>query len=154
MVGHDDHLGREVPLFHIRPFPLVGWKELEHYSWSPLFIFKLKKWNAKIQTIDFLLSRIPSSDFTFFDWSSRLDSWIIFLSNPCSFLDALASLDSKLSVSQSVIDVFQLAHLRVCQSYFFIFSPDVVVAVRIEEEPRHVLFRIFALEERGGGRLE
>ena len=24
MVGHDDHLGREVPLFHIRPFPLVG----------------------------------------------------------------------------------------------------------------------------------
>ena len=37
--------------------------------------------------------------------------------------------------------------------FFFIFSPDVVVAVRIEEEPRHVLFRIFALEERGG-RLE
>ena len=66
------------------------------------------------------------------------------------FLDALASLDSKLSVSQSVIDVFQLAHLRVCQSYFFIFSPDVVVAVRIEEEPRHVLFRIFALEGGGG----
>ena len=35
--------------------------------------------------------------------------------------------------------------------FFFIFSPDVVVPVRIEEEPRHVLFRIFALEERGGG---
>ena len=34
------------------------------------------------------------------------------------FLDALASLDSKLSVSQSVIDVFRLAHLRVFQSYF------------------------------------
>ena len=34
---------------------------------------------------------------------------------------------------------------------FFIFSPDVVVAVRIEEEPRHVLFRIFALE--GGGEV-
>ena len=34
-----------------------------------------------------------------------------------SFLDALASLDSKLSVSQSVIDVFRLAHLRVFQSY-------------------------------------
>ena len=34
---------------------------------------------------------------------------------------------------------------------FFIFSPDVVVAVRIEEEPRHVLFRIFALEVGGGG---
>ena len=28
------------------------------------------------------------------------------------FLDALASLDSKLSVSQSVIDVFRLAHLK------------------------------------------
>ena len=35
-----------------------------------------------------------------------------------NFLDALASLDSKLSVSQSVIDVFRLAHLRVFQSYF------------------------------------
>ena len=35
-----------------------------------------------------------------------------------AFLDALASLDSKLSVSQSVIDVFRLAHLRVFQSYF------------------------------------
>ena len=35
-----------------------------------------------------------------------------------TFLDALASLDSKLSVSQSVIDVFRLAHLRVFQSYF------------------------------------
>ena len=34
------------------------------------------------------------------------------------FLDSLASLDSKLSVSQSVIDVFRLAHLRVFQSYF------------------------------------
>ena len=34
---------------------------------------------------------------------------------------------------------------------FFIFLPDVVVAVRIEEEPRHVLFRIFALE--GGGEV-
>ena len=34
------------------------------------------------------------------------------------FLDALAYLDSKLSVSQSVIDVFRLAHLRVFQSYF------------------------------------
>ena len=34
-----------------------------------------------------------------------------------SFLDALASLDSKLSVSQSVIDVFQLAHLRVFQLF-------------------------------------
>ena len=33
------------------------------------------------------------------------------------FLDALTSLDSKLSVSQSVIDVFRLAHLRVFQSY-------------------------------------
>ena len=33
------------------------------------------------------------------------------------FLDALASLDSKLSVSQSVIDVFQLAHLRVFQLF-------------------------------------
>ena len=33
------------------------------------------------------------------------------------FLDALASLDSKLSVSQSVIDVFRLTHLRVFQSY-------------------------------------
>ena len=29
------------------------------------------------------------------------------------FLDALASLDFKLSVSESVSDVFQLAHLRV-----------------------------------------
>ena len=35
-----------------------------------------------------------------------------------NFLDALASLDSKLSVSQSVIDVFRLSHLRVFQSYF------------------------------------
>ena len=35
-----------------------------------------------------------------------------------TFLGALASLDSKLSVSQSVIDVFRLAHLRVFQSYF------------------------------------
>ena len=36
-------------------------------------------------------------------------------------LDALASLDSKLSVSESVIDVFRLAHLRVFQSYFSYF---------------------------------
>ena len=35
------------------------------------------------------------------------------------FLDALASLDFKMSVSQWVRDVFQLAHLRVFQSYFF-----------------------------------
>ena len=38
-----------------------------------------------------------------------------------SFLDALASLDFKLSVSQSVSNVFpvlRLAHLRVFQSYF------------------------------------
>ena len=34
-----------------------------------------------------------------------------------AFLDALASLDFKLSVSQWVSDVFQLAHLRVFQSY-------------------------------------
>ena len=34
-----------------------------------------------------------------------------------TFLDALASLDFKLSVSESVRDVFQLAHLRVFQSY-------------------------------------
>ena len=34
------------------------------------------------------------------------------------FLDALASLDLKLSVSESVIYRFQLAHLRVFQSYF------------------------------------
>ena len=33
------------------------------------------------------------------------------------FLDALPSLDSKLPVSESVIDVFRLAHLRVFQSY-------------------------------------
>ena len=41
------------------------------------------------------------------------------------FLDALASLDSMLSVSESVIDVFRLAHLRVFQSYFtgFVFLP-------------------------------
>ena len=41
------------------------------------------------------------------------------------FLDALASLDFKLSVSESVIDIFlQLAHLRVFQIYYFsvIFS--------------------------------
>ena len=44
------------------------------------------------------------------------------------------------------MDYFSSAILTV----FFIFLPDVVVAVRIEEEPRHVLFRIFALE--GGGR--
>ena len=35
-----------------------------------------------------------------------------------SFLDALASLDLKLSVSEWVIYRFQLAHLRVFQSYF------------------------------------
>ena len=34
------------------------------------------------------------------------------------FLDALASLDFKLSVSEWVIHLFQLAHLRVFQSYF------------------------------------
>ena len=34
-----------------------------------------------------------------------------------SFLDAPASLEFKLSVSESVSDVFQLAHLRVFQSY-------------------------------------
>ena len=33
------------------------------------------------------------------------------------FLDALASLDLKLSVSESVIYRFQLAHLQVFQSY-------------------------------------
>ena len=38
-----------------------------------------------------------------------------------NFLDALASLDSKLSVSQSVIDVFRLAHLQVFQSYLKLF---------------------------------
>ena len=32
---------------------------------------------------------------------------------PLVFLDALASLDFKLSLSESVRDVFQLAHLRV-----------------------------------------
>ena len=47
-------------------------------------------------------------------------------------------------------DLFSSAILLV----FFIFLPDVVVAVRIEEEPRHVLFRIFALEGGEGGRLE
>ena len=38
------------------------------------------------------------------------------------FLDALASLDLKLSVSEWVIYRFQLAHLRVFQSYLFLYS--------------------------------
>ena len=42
------------------------------------------------------------------------------------FLDALASLDLKLSVSESVIYRFQLAHLRVFQSYLVLYlSSDI-----------------------------
>ena len=53
----------------------------------------------------------------FFDYcnfsSAKLWKW-----EHIHFLDALASLDLKLSVSQWVIYRFQLAHLRVFQSYF------------------------------------
>ena len=49
-------------------------------------------------------------------------SWGSSKSGDISFLDALASLDLKLSVSEWVIYRFQLAHLRVFQSYLFLYS--------------------------------
>ena len=48
------------------------------------------------------------------------------------FLDALTSLDPKLSVSQSVIDVFRLAHLRVFQSYFYFCKIDWTALARAQ----------------------
>ena len=50
---------------------------------------------------------------------------LLLLHNCLIFLDALAYLNSKLSVSQSAIDVFRLAHLQVFQSYY---SPTHLIA--------------------------
>ena len=57
----------------------------------------------------------------FFVWRAPILSWPKIMRSQermLKFLDALASLDSKLSVSQWVINVFRVAHLRVFQSYF------------------------------------
>ena len=56
------------------------------------------------------------------------------------FLDALASLDFKLSVSESVIHLFQLAHLRVFQSYFLSIQRHGWAMISRKELDFHVEF--------------
>ena len=51
------------------------------------------------------------------------------------FFDALASLDFKLSVAQSVIFFLQLAHLRVFQIFFFLFCRYFLYFVFCNKKP-------------------